>query len=92
MFSFVESAGPLRTTLKWIVFWGFLTLTTSRRMPPARSDLSGEAFTARLSALWLVAATASFSTVQHDEVGIELRIGPLATYHTLEIHRELIVR
>ena len=91
MLNIVIRETPQQTTKKWIICWGLLTLTTSLRTPPERSDLSGVARTGRLSLLWLVAVTVSASTVQHDELGAELRIGPFGTYLALEAHRTLWV-
>jgi len=81
-----------QTTKKWIIFWGLLTWARSTRSPPARSDLSGVARTRRLSLLWLVAATITLSTVGHNELGMELRMGPMALYASIEDYPTILVR
>lgn len=92
IYRFVKKEASSRDVWKLIIFEGLLTVTSSRGRPGESSGLSGMAQTVRLSAIWLIGITATISTVQHEEAGVELRIGPLATYMSLETYRQWIVR
>lgn len=92
MLRIVSNETKLQSSKKWIFCWGLLTLALSTQTPPEDSDISGSARTIRLSLLWLVAVTGTLSTVQHRELGIELRVGPMAMYLALEDYPMMLVR
>lgn len=88
----VSRVGKHHDIWKLIIFAGLVTVTSSVQESGDNSGVSGTVRTVRLSLLWLFGATLTISTVQHRELGLELRIGPIGVYLSLEDYPGWMVR